>query len=360
MTKIEVIRGTQTRAWRGVVRPAEESSFGTWITARWAPPERTRRMGPQRDFRTPRRSAAPWLALSTHVWQSSWQVMLPALPPVSSTYASQRLNDRRSFGHFRTPSYRAAAAVNWTSLLRASTAAWSSFPVRTLWNRIVVDRPRTYNIHFQVLTKKPQPSSDGWTFSRTLSEAKRTVVAHRASHFLFTTRTPGIRQDPDWQSRLEQYLTEQTRLLQSPVFQTITAFQSFAHTVNNFTASAGPLPWVSIREVHRRVQDQSRILTLQVMKPPSEENPRHPQLVLNLRALPGRTASRPSMQFAQLAASSQPEMLSAIRNMEKAISKAQASAMPAMAPTPDMQRLTNQVYDQLERQLRIERERRGR
>lgn len=102
------------------------------------------------------------------------------------------------------------------------------------------------------------------------------------------------------------------------------------------------------------------MLTLEVMKPPSEKNHRHgAQLTLKLHDVMRRTASRPSMQYAQFAAPSQVEILSAIRSMEKAVNKAQGAAMPAMTPVPDMQRLTNQVYDQLERQLRIERERRG-
>jgi hypothetical protein len=281
------------------------------------------------------------------------------LRQVSSTYASQHLNDRRNFGHFITLSYRAAAAVNWTSLRRASSSAWSSFPVHTLWNWIVVNHPQANSIHFQLLTKRPQPA-DGWTIRRTLPEAMRSEVVPRVFHFLFATQTPRTRQNQDQRSRLEHYLAGQTQLLQAPVFQTIAASQSFAHSVTNLTASAGSLPLASIREVQRHIQSQSHMLTLQVMKSPSEETPRHPHLVLNLRAVAGRTASRPSMQFVQLAASSQPEMLSSIRSMEKAISKAQAPTVPAMTPPPDMERLTTQVYDQLERQLRIERERRGR
>jgi len=102
------------------------------------------------------------------------------------------------------------------------------------------------------------------------------------------------------------------------------------------------------------------MLVLPVAKPATKDETQHPHLTLHLRGATDRARPLPSMQFAQTATPNQPEVLAAIQNVEKAISKVQLAPAPMTHAVPDVQRLTVQVYDQLERQLRIERERRGR
>ena len=102
------------------------------------------------------------------------------------------------------------------------------------------------------------------------------------------------------------------------------------------------------------------ISVLPAASPVAKEETRHPHLSLHLRTTVDRVPSRPSMQFTQTATANQPEVLAAIQNVEKAISKVQLVSAPAPHTAADVQQLTVQVYDQLEKQLRIERERRGR
>jgi hypothetical protein len=144
---------------------------------------------------------------------------------------------------------------------------------------------------------------------------------------------------------------------------------SASQTVTTHNQTAGPIHALAVyakrlhsalRKSRHELLTQFTMLILPGAKPATKDEIRHPNLILHLREAMDRAHSRPSMQFAQAATPNQPEILSAIRNVEKTLSKVQPALAPTPHAVPDMQRLTSQVYDQLERQLRIERERRGR
>jgi len=112
--------------------------------------------------------------------------------------------------------------------------------------------------------------------------------------------------------------------------------------------------------IQRLIVHQDRMIALHSGGRSSEELRHHSHLTLQLRTEVERTVSRPAMQFVQSAKSSQPELLSTVQRMETAVAKFQTLQVPAATNAPDIPRLTAQVYEQFERQLRIERERRGR
>ena len=97
-----------------------------------------------------------------------------------------------------------------------------------------------------------------------------------------------------------------------------------------------------------------------VANPAPARDPRVSKLVLQLRNATEGAYSRPGMQFALGAPGAQLDLLAGMRSVEKALANTQAAPPPTPPPVPDMQQLTTHVYGQLERQLRIERERRGR
>jgi hypothetical protein len=118
--------------------------------------------------------------------------------------------------------------------------------------------------------------------------------------------------------------------------------------------------FTSVREFRRALDGQLHMPTLRTVSSASTERSRQTQVELHLRAMAAGGWGRPSMQFTQPASASGQELVSAIRSVEKAVTKIQSAPAPSAPQAPDMQRLTAQVYDHLERQLRIERERRGR
>jgi hypothetical protein len=280
---------------------------------------------------------------------------------------------------------QAAAAVAWTSLL--SSTVWTtalssvagsrfSFPVTHLWNH-VLNRAGTNTIPVFLPMSAPKlPAAIADTGS-TPAEArliqfggarlKQTFHAtHRLSYFhtaglcAGTGQVAGSHVERSLERLFQARSTRQAQLFQTTFASTIATAQLTAYGMHTPATSGDGTTFTSIREFRQEIHNQLRMLTLHATTVAAAERSGRAQVELHLRTVEEGGRGRPSMKFAEPASTGEQELLAAIRNVEKAIVKVQSVPMPTASQAPDIQRLTAHVYDQLERQLRIERERRGR
>lgn len=359
MKNVRVTRNMRTRAWTSAVSPTRENSFAGWIVSRWTPPDRVRRMSPSKAFRAARHSGT-WLGLSNHARHASWHMTL-TFGFRTWTSVTQHVDLYRTVPPSISVSHRPGGFVQWMSLLQISPAAWAFSSTSALWNCIRVAHHQSFSFHVHV---PPQIASNpsrerrvrgGWA---TLS---RTMLPPTSRHYSVTAwmKINQIWQRSSWQSRSSLRKFRSRMVLHTTATQTMTTHNKFSGPIHALAVYAKQLYFL-LKKSNHELLTQSLMVVLPKAKPATEDEKRHPHLILHLRDTMDRARSRPSMQFAQAATPNQPEVLSAIRNMEKVFSKGQRELAPTPHAVPDMQRLTSQIYDQLERQLRIERERRGR
>jgi hypothetical protein len=147
---------------------------------------------------------------------------------------------------------------------------------------------------------------------------------------------------------------------QTPLIGAIATIQLARHILHTTAPTRYGPTFTSVREFRRQLHDQRRMFALHAAFAASAEEPARTQLELRLRAADQAGPARPGMQFAQPVSTGGQELLTAIRNIESTLEKVQSVPALSAPQAPDMQRITAHVFDQLERQLRIDRERRGR
>ena len=367
MNDILVIRGLPASAWTGIVRVASETSFADWIAARWTLPEPARRATPPRNFRSPRREGL-WLALSARVFRPSWQVTLALNPSANWTNSIQYKGHRRNSSHFLTAAYRPTNPALWTSRLQTASLAWSFFPVTHIWNQMKFGKESAPgSISPNRLTMRLEdlgPSGRSRSLAPWMVPLLSTLAQIRSlrSHSPAPAAAQQLGQRIDADGKSGRVVREPTlapaALVFHGTFQTTFATANPASLSGNLTNSTGF--HLAMREFCGRVQLRLPVPPSTVKAPAPARDPGMSQLVLQMRNATEGAYSRPGMQFAQAAAPvNQSDLLAGMRNVEQALANFQASP-PVAPPVPDMLQLTTHVYAQLERQLRIERERRGR
>jgi hypothetical protein len=361
MKDVRVTRRIRATAWTGAISsPARENSFAAWIVSRWAPPDRVRRMSPQRDFRASGRHGT-WFALSAHVLQSSWHMAL-AFGSRTWTDVTQNFDLRRTFSRLISVAYGAAEFFQRTALSQITPMAWSFFPTSFQWNRVRATQQRSFSFHVHLPSQVSVPNPLRETRVRGARPPLSATMLSRTSfrHFVpARMKIDHIWQGNNWQIRRGLRILRSRTVLQTAATKTVTTHKPTAGPIRALALHAELLHF-TLRKTSHELLTRSSMPVLPGAKPATKDEIRHPHLILHLREAVDRAHSRPSMQFAQAATPNQPEVLSAIRNVEKTLSKVQPVFAPTPHALPDMQLLTSQVYDQLERQLRIERERRGR
>jgi len=353
--------GTQLRKWKGLIRQAAGNSFAAWLAARWPSWQRNRRRSPQRDFLRANRSL-PWFALPVHVAQLSWQFAVVARGVLNWTRLGPQRHTRRSSTILRTNEYQNASTKRWIhgprlfefrvvpadkrSAVSNSFFFWSSFP-------LAVKSERAF--HHSLFFRQFLGAHSSFRNAGQLGGAP-TEIRYGPSHVKLAVRFQswtGLALLQDFFRNVTLRSQLQISRETSATTTTLPLFIINPTRVSQASTRLGQ----SIGELRRQTQERPQIFTLPIFAGRAE-HPQNSRMELHIRHTNNNSWSRPNMQFAEPSPSSQVEMLSSIRNVESAISKIQR--LPAPASPPDVQSLTAQVCDQLERQLRIERERRGR
>ena len=359
MNDVRVTHSIRARTWNNVISPTRQNSFSNWIVSRWALPERVRRTSPQTDFRKAA-SSVTRSALSAHIHQPSWHTTL-AFDLRTWTRLTQKFDLRRRLSNLISVAHGALAFLQRTSSPQ-SMPRDRSFSLTVLQNRIRAIQQRAFLFHRQLPLQIEVPRSPTERLpndSRTLSP--ETIVARS---FFQSSAPAWIKTAHGWQhskwamnSVLSMFRSK--IVLHTIANQIVATHNQSARPIYALTMHAKRLH-LALRKSSQELLTQSSMVILPGVKPATRDNLRHPDLILRLRETIDGARSRPSMQFTLPTTTDQQELLTAIRNVEKSLS-ANHRALPAASnAVPDMQRLTSQVCDQFERQLRIERERRGR
>jgi hypothetical protein len=360
MNDILVIRGLRSRAWTGIVQVSSATSFADRIASRWALPEPARRAGPARNFRSRHRGSS-WLTLSAQVWRPSWPVTLTLSASANWTHSTQHNHHHRSSSHFLKAAYQLTAPEVWASRSRSTSLAWSFFPVTHIWSQATLGKKSVETIHHDVARRFGEfprfrqnryvaPRISEPRFSRLRSPTPAST--HQASCEMSS-------QDKDAKDLRAPTLAAAAIASHSVNFQTV-AFSTVI--LSNFSGSLSHSAGLHLmtREFREHTQLRFPASASTVANAAPAHAPGVSKLVLQLRNVTESTYSRPGMQFAEAAPGNQSDLLAGMRSVEKALANMQAGPPPTAPQVPDMQQLTTHVYGQLERQLRIERERRGR
>lgn len=369
MSEIGITRGLLSPRWRGAVRPLEQSSFATWIIARWALPASKSRRRPRRDFKTSRHSAWPGSLLSIQITlasllYSTWDFTFCfASSPLSNVFASSRHVQQSRLWQSRQSStfllHREEVSVKWPAPFRLNAARLN---LRTSMHidpaAMLRQNVTSSTVMLQSFLQRLGQGTDRPVHHRVQANKEFDFATRPLSHLLLFPAAVASRADGRaWITRIISFFFANAGLFYPPPFRTGASTSGFAKIVFRPQSSSSALHGKGIQ---RLIVHQDRVIALQLGGSASKELRQHSHLTLQLRTEVERMVSRPAMQFVQAAQSGQPELLSAVQRMETAVTRFQTLQAPVTIDAPDIQRLTAQVYEQFERQLRIERERRGR
>jgi hypothetical protein len=369
MSKIGIIRGLRSHSWQGAVRPLEQNSFATLILARWALPAVKRRRRSRRDFKTSHHSAWPGSSLSVqtnpvsilyYTWNFAFYF---ASSPFSNMFALSR--------HMHQSRLWQSRQSNTFLLHQEEVSLKSLAPFRLhaahldLRTSIHIDPAGTLTqsvtsstVSLQSLLQRLDQRTNRPVQHRAQANNKFDFATRPLSHVLHFPAALASRSDGrEWITHRISFLSTNAVSCYPQPFRTAASTSRCANIVFRSQSSSSVL---HAKGIQRLIVHQDRMIALHSGGRSSEELRHHSHLTLQLRTEVERTVSRPAMQFVQSAKSSQPELLSTVQRMETAVAKFQTLQVPAATNAPDIPRLTAQVYEQFERQLRIERERRGR
>jgi hypothetical protein len=369
MSKIGIIRRFRSHSWQGAFRPLEQNSFATWIVARWALPSVKRRRRPRRDFKTSQHSAWPGRSLSVQttpasIVYSKWNFAFYfASSPVSNVFAlsrdvhQSRLWQSRQSNTFLL--YQEEVSLKSLAPFRLHAAHLNlrtpmhSDPASTLTQSVT-----SGTVTLQSLLQRLDQRTNRLVQHRAQANKEFDLATRPLSHGLYFPAALASRTDGrEWITRGISFLATNDVCFYPQPFRTAASTSRFAKNIFRSQSSSSVL---HAKGIQRLIVHQDRMIALHFGGRASEELRQHSHLTLQLHTEVERMPSRPAMQFVQSAQSSQPELLSAIQRMETAVTKLQTLQVPLTTNSPDIPRLTAQVYEQFERQLRIERERRGR
>jgi hypothetical protein len=372
MTTMAIIPAPSPHRWRGAIHTPEENFFAQWIAERWALPERGPRRTARRDFKTSRPLGVAGFGLFVQTFFSSggyprWSLAFR----MSSHATANRFNSEtslRSDRRFHSNHLLLYPLHRKKSRMASWTALFSSFAAtleRGAPRRLEIPAPPATSaldntITFRTLSRSIEREVNWLMRDGALKDAASSRGEDQADASQFTTPVVSRSRQLLSTHRHESVLFASLRSLHSAFFKATSTFSRFSTETWNSIFSPDPLRSSAAVGFHRLLEHQSRMFMLPAGRRISDERREHSQLTLHLRTEVDHMGPRPAMQFVQPAQSSPPELLSAIRRMEAAVQKLPSLSTPPTQNAPDIQRLTAQVYEQFERQLRIERERRGR